>query len=63
MKRYSCSICKELLSKYKKNRKRYRYTPKDLFSWMIDWDTEDEVIEHIKKKHRKIYNQVMKHSH
>lgn len=59
MRQVICLICKEKLKKYKKNRGRYKFVPKNLLVWMIDHENEKEVIEHIKKYHPKEYKEAM----
>jgi len=60
IRRIQCLICKEKLKKYQKNRSRYKFVPKELLMWMLDHETEEEAIEHIKKKHPKFYKETMK---
>lgn len=59
MNRYKCLICKEKLRKHRSGR-RPIFIPKNLLMWMMDWNTEEEVIEHIKKAHPKIYKEELK---
>lgn len=58
MRNYQCLICKEKLRKYR-NGRRTIFVPKHLLLWMIDWESEEQVIEHIKKHHPKIYKKTM----
>jgi hypothetical protein len=53
---FSCKICSELANKKNKDGTINKY----LFQSMLWFDSEEEIIEHIRKVHPKIYNQVKK---
>ncbi len=59
MNKYQCLICKEKLRKYHSGR-RPIFIPKNLLMWMMDWESEEQVIQHIKKAHPGVYRKVKK---
>lgn len=59
MTNYKCLICKEKLRKHRV-KKGVKMLPKNLLMWMLDYDTKEEVINHIKRAHPKIYKKEKK---
>ena len=53
-----CLICKEKLRKYNSGR-RCIFIPKNLLMWMMDYETEEDAIAHIKRSHPKIYKETI----
>jgi len=49
---YRCLICEKL------KKRKSKYAPK--FIWFMTYDSEEEVIRHIRKEHPNIYNKTIK---
>ena len=58
MRDFQCLICKEKLRKHNA-KKGVKILPKDYLLMMLDHETEEDVIKHIKEKHPKIYKKTM----